>query len=136
MEFRLSTGPAASSWAATNFGVMVEICGIGGRITMLQRSNILVALSAILAGLLFQPVGLRAQSGAGSIQGTIQDATGAAVPACTVHVVNQKTGVTTDTTSNEVGFYSVPGLFAGSYTITFSAAGMKKYEASLTLQNS
>src|SRR5262249_39212886 len=95
---------------------------------MIERWNIFAALIAV-------PVGLLAQSGAGSIQGTIQDPTGAAVPTCAVQVVNQKTGVTNNTTSNEVGFYSVPGLFAGSYTITFSAAGMKKYQASLTLQD-
>ena len=71
---------------------------------------------------------VRAQSGAVSIQGTIQDATGAAVPTCSVHVANQKSGVTTTTTSNEIGCYPVPGLFAGGYTVTFSAAGMKKYE--------
>ena len=77
-----------------------------------------------------------AQSGAGSIQGTVQDATGSALPAAAVHVVNQKTGVINDTTSNAVGFYSVPGLFAGSYTLTFSAPGMKKQQVSMTLQNS
>src|SRR5229473_3603991 len=33
------------------------------------------------------------------------------------------------------GFYSVPGLFAGNYTLTFSAPGMKKYQTSLTLQD-
>src|SRR6184192_1442914 len=98
---------------------------------MLHRLNMLAVLTAILTGLVFQPMKLRAQSGAGSIQGTIQDVSGAAVPGCPVHVVNQKTGVTTDTTSNEIGFYSLPGLFAGSYTITFSASGMKKYEANL-----
>ena len=102
---------------------------------MIQRWNNLAALSAVLAGLLMQPAELLAQSGAGSIQGTIQDMTGAAVPTSVVHVVNQKTGVTNDTSSNEVGFYSVPGLFAGSYTITFSAPGMKKFETTLTLQN-
>jgi len=101
---------------------------------MLQRWNIFLTLFAVTVGLLMQPV-LVAQSGAGSIQGTITDATGAAVPGCSIHVVNQKTGVTTDTTSNEVGFYSVPGLFAGSYTITFSSPGMKKLEVHLTLQN-
>ncbi|MEZ5403746.1 MAG: carboxypeptidase-like regulatory domain-containing protein [Bryobacteraceae bacterium] len=94
------------------------------------------ALAMALAGILIAPVIGLAQSGAGSIQGTIQDPTGAAVPACAVHVLNQKTGVTTDTTSNEVGFYSVRGLFAGSYTITFASPGMKKYEANVTLQNS
>lgn len=102
---------------------------------MIQRLKSLTALAAALAGLMIQPAGLFAQSGAGSIQGTIQDATGAAVPACVIHVVNQKTGVTTDTTSNATGFYSVPGLFAGSYTITFSSPGMKKHEASISLQN-
>jgi hypothetical protein len=102
---------------------------------MIQRLNILAALVAVLAGLVIQPSELFAQSGAGSIQGTVQDATGAAVPTCVVHVLNQKTGVTNDTSANEIGFYSVPGLFAGSYTITFSAPGMKKYEASVTLQN-
>src|SRR5712671_2168244 len=97
--------------------------------------TIFAALIAVLASSLFQPIDVLAQSGAGSIQGTIQDATAAALPGCAVHVVNQKTGVTNDTTSNGAGFYSVPGLFAGSYTVTFSAPGMKKYQASLTLQD-
>ncbi|MEP7362064.1 MAG: TonB-dependent receptor [Acidobacteriota bacterium] len=91
---------------------------------------------AVLAGTLGQPMALFAQSGAGSIQGTVQDATQASIPAAEVHVVNPKTGVTTDTKSNEVGFYSVRGLFAGEYTITFSSPGMKKYETNVALQNS
>jgi len=102
---------------------------------MIQRWHFFAALIVVLTGLLIQPVELLAQSGAGSIQGTIQDATGAAVPTCAVQVINQKTGVTNHTTANEVGFYSVPGLFAGSYTITFRAPGMNKYQASLTLQD-
>ncbi len=96
----------------------------------------LAASIGIFAGLLFQLAPLPAQSGAGSIQGMIQDATGAAIPSCAVRAVNQKTGVTTNTTSNEIGFYSLPGLFAGSYTVTFTGAGMKKYEATITLQSS
>jgi hypothetical protein len=49
-----------------------------------------------------------AQSGAGLIQGTIQDVTGAALPGSTVQVLNKSTGVTISSTSNNVGFYSVP----------------------------
>jgi hypothetical protein len=90
---------------------------------------------AVLAGSLFQPAHLHAQSGAGSIQGTVQDASLAAIPGCQVHVVNQRTGVTTDTTANEVGFYSVRGLFAGTYTISFTSPGMKNFETTVTLQN-
>ena len=76
-----------------------------------------------------------AQSGAGSIQGTVQDSTSSAIPSCQVHIINQSTGVVNDTTSNSSGFYSVPGLFAGSYTVTFTAAGMKKYQTVVALQD-
>ncbi|MBS1829761.1 MAG: TonB-dependent receptor [Acidobacteria bacterium] len=102
---------------------------------MIQRCSIRLACLAAFAGLLHIPAPLSAQSGAGAIQGTIADATDAAIPSCSVHVVNTRTGVAADTTSNEVGFYSVRGLFAGSYTLTFTAAGMKKYETTITLQN-
>jgi hypothetical protein len=75
-----------------------------------------------------------AQSGAGAIQGTVQDSTGAVVAEALIHVVNQKTGRSMDTKSNGAGFYSVPSLFIGNYTLTFSAPGMKKYETSISLQ--
>src|SRR5262245_48737453 len=95
----------------------------------IPKCSILITLIAVLAGSLFDPINVPAQSGAGSIQGTIQDPTNAALPGCAVQVVNQKTGVAYATNSNSAGFYSVPGLFAGSYTITFSAPGMKQYRA-------
>jgi len=97
-----------------------------------MKRDVLVVFAAVLS---VCTVGALAQSGAGSIQGTIQDSTSAAVPGCSVHVVNQGTGVALDTTSNAVGFYSVPGLFAGTYAVTFSAPGMKKYQATVVLQN-
>ena len=81
------------------------------------------------------PAGLFAQSGAGSIQGTVQDASSAAIANCAVHVVNQATNVANDTISNATGFYSVPGLFAGNYSVTFTAPGMKKYQTVIALQN-
>src|ERR1700686_5720460 len=89
----------------------------------------------LLATMIVLPIEMLAQSGAGSIQGTIQDATASAIPGGSVHVVNQSTGVTNDTTSNSGGFYSVPGLFAGNYTVTFSAPGMKKYQTVVPLQD-
>ncbi len=90
---------------------------------------------ALLAAALVLPATLSAQSGAASIQGTVQDSTGAAVPNTAVHVVNQATSVTNNTTANGTGFYAVPGLFAGNYTVTFSAAGMKKYVVKIELQD-
>ena len=76
-----------------------------------------------------------AQSGAGSIQGTIQDITGAALPGATVKVVNQRTGVTIQTSANGVGFYSVPGLFSGEYNLTFTAVGMKQFQTNFKMEN-
>lgn len=74
-----------------------------------------------------------AQSGAGSIQGTIKDATGAVIEGANVHVVNTATGVATDTKSNHTGFYQVPELFTGHYQMTVTAPGMKTYETSIQL---
>jgi hypothetical protein len=90
---------------------------------------------AILAAALTIPSALLAQSGAGTIQGTVQDTTGASIPGCAVHVINQATAVANDTTTNATGFYAVPGLFAGNYMVTFSAPGMKKYQIAVELQN-
>ncbi len=84
-------------------------------------------LAAIAAVLLIATCCLSAsaQSGAGSIQGTVTDSTGAVVPGATIHVVNQATGVAANTTSNGVGFYQVPDLFTGTYTVSVTALNMK-----------
>lgn len=76
-----------------------------------------------------------AQSGAGTIQGTVQDPAGAVIADCAVDVVNVATGVISHTVSNSTGFYVVPNLFVGTYSLTFIAKGMKKYETRLDLQN-
>ncbi len=74
-----------------------------------------------------------AQSGAGSIQGTVTDATGAVIPGASIHVVNDATSVAIDTKSNSVGFYLVPELFTGHYTVTVTAPNMKTNLASVEL---
>jgi hypothetical protein len=99
---------------------------IDRRVVVISRY---LLVSALLTG------SLAAQSGAGSIQGTVKDASGAAIPHCPVHVVSQATNAANNTVTNSSGFYSVPGLFAGDYTITFSAPGMKAYQTTLSLQD-
>ncbi|MGH9598451.1 MAG: carboxypeptidase regulatory-like domain-containing protein, partial [Terracidiphilus sp.] len=74
-----------------------------------------------------------AQSGAGSIQGTVSDPTGAVIPGAAIRVVNQATNVTVNTKSNRVGFYQAPGLFTGTYVVSISAQGMKTYVRTLDL---
>ncbi|HEY4355792.1 MAG TPA: carboxypeptidase-like regulatory domain-containing protein, partial [Acidobacteriaceae bacterium] len=93
------------------------------------RLGALLLLVALLSG-----GALQAQSGAGAIQGTITDATGAKIKGAAVHIVNAATGVTHDTVTNGVGFYSVEALFAGDYNVTVSASGFKQNEHHATLQ--
>jgi hypothetical protein len=89
----------------------------------------------VLPALLLAPGSAAAQSGAGSIQGTVADPTGAILPGSKIQIVNVATGTTIESVANGAGFYSVPGLFAGQYTVTFSAPGMKKYQIAVSLQD-
>ena len=98
-----------------------------------RKSNVPIFTIAIVLGIAISVPSVLAQSGAGSIQGTVTDATGAVIRAAAVRVVNRATGVVTDTKSNNVGFYQVPGLFTGTYRITFTAPGMKTYTTSIQL---
>lgn len=98
---------------------------------MTQRLHVVVAALALLCA----PIHLLAQSGAGTIQGTVQDATSAAIPGATIQALNTATGVSVETTSNDGGFFAVKGLLAGSYRLTVAAPGMKKSENTITVQN-
>jgi hypothetical protein len=94
------------------------------------QSSILLLLAAVLA---FVSAPAIAQSGAGSIQGTVKDSTGAIIPGAIIHVVNTATHVAYDTKSNSTGFYQAPGLFTGRYALTVTAPGMKTYKTSIEL---
>ncbi|MDR3724286.1 MAG: carboxypeptidase-like regulatory domain-containing protein [Terracidiphilus sp.] len=83
--------------------------------------------------LLFFTTASFAQSGAGAIQGTVSDQTGAVIPGATVHVVNQGTNVAAVAKTNNVGFYQVPNLFTGQYIVTVTAPGMKTFKTSIEL---
>src|ERR1700722_803177 len=74
-----------------------------------------------------------AQSGAGAIQGTVTDSTGAVIPGAAIHVANQDTGVGADTKSSAAGSYQVPGLFTGTYIVTVTAPGMETYQRTIDL---
>ncbi|MGH9605891.1 MAG: carboxypeptidase regulatory-like domain-containing protein [Terracidiphilus sp.] len=92
-----------------------------------------ILTAAALLGLAVCVPNLQAQSGAGSIQGTVTDATGAVIPGASVSAVNTATNVTVGTRSNGVGFFVVPGLNTGTYTVTVTAPGMKTYKRTIEL---
>lgn len=91
-----------------------------------------LAIAALVGLAICGPAAL-AQSGAGSIQGTVQDQTGAVIPSASITVTNHATNVKVATKSNSVGFYLVPGLFTGTYTVSVSTPGMKTYNRVIDL---
>jgi hypothetical protein len=95
--------------------------------------NVPILAIAVVLGLVLCSTAVLAQSGAGSIQGTVTDSTGAVISGASIHVVQQGTNAMADTKSNNVGFYQVPNLFTGTYDVTITAPGMKTYQTTVEL---
>ena len=85
-------------------------------------------ISWVLASVL-----VRAQTGTGSIQGTVRDTTGAVIPGAKVVLVQSQTAVTFSGQTNSAGFYVFPAVQRGPYELTVESAGMETWKASLTL---
>ena len=99
-----------------------------------QRRNTLFLTAAIAAfAIAVCSSTILAQSGAGSIQGTVTDQTGAVIQGASIEVVNKATGVVSHTKSNQVGFFQAPELFTGTYDLTVTTPNMKTYERSVEL---
>ena len=61
-----------------------------------------------------------------SLQGTVLDPKGAAVAGAKITVVEAGTGLMRETVSSDEGFYRIPLLPPGKYTVTVEAAGFVK----------
>jgi len=99
-----------------------------------RKMSVRILAAVMVLGLALFCMAAFAQSGAGAIQGTVTDSTNAVISGARVHVVNQATTEATDTKSNSVGYYQVPELFTGTYSVTVTAPGMKTYTTSIELQ--
>src|SRR2546426_4359064 len=72
-----------------------------------------------------------AQTGRGTIQGVVRDASQAVVPAAHVVLTNTGTRVSQTGQTNEVGFYYFGAVQPGPYTLNVEVAGFKKWEGKL-----
>jgi hypothetical protein len=80
-----------------------------------------LALAALCAPALAQTV-------TGNISGTVTDPSGAVIPGATVTATNQATNVSTPSTTNRDGIYSIRFLQVGRYKVTVEAKGFTKLE--------
>jgi hypothetical protein len=98
------------------------------------RARRSVVCLAIVLGLSV-PALLTAQSTGGRIVGRIADPTGAVLANVKVTAVNDATGVSRDTKTNDSGDYVFPEVPVGEYTFSFELTGFKKeVRRSVTLQ--
>ena len=75
-----------------------------------------------------------AQTGLGVVRGVVTDAAAAAIPAASVTLTHQETGVARQAQSNEVGLFEFPGVPIGDYALTVTVEGFKKWETTFNLQ--
>jgi len=74
------------------------------------------------------------QSSTATLSGTVRDQTGAVIPDASVSLTNTATNINVKSTANQVGFYIFPGLIPGPYRLSVEAAGMQRFEGSITMQ--
>lgn len=108
----------------------------GGQILTQFLSSPMVRTAAFLL-LLFAiqlPVFAQVQA-TGTISGHVTDGTGAALAGVKVNITERDTGITDTTVTNSGGYYSVPLLKPGTYSVSVTASGFKtSIHSNLTLQ--
>jgi hypothetical protein len=85
--------------------------------TLLQSCVLIILFSSIVLS----------QETRSTILGTVKDSSGAVVAGATVDIVNTDTNTTSKVATNESGYFEAPYLLPGTYTITVTASGFKKY---------
>src|SRR5574340_688587 len=76
---------------------------------------------------------LMAQTGSGTVQGIVKDASSAVVAGADVTIVHTATSRKYSTTTNDVGFFGFPPVQSGSYEITVGAPGMQSWAGKFLL---
>jgi hypothetical protein len=88
----------------------------------MRRSSVLLLIICLLVAM-----SAAAQNITGTIQGTVTDSQGAAVPNATVTITNAGTGDTRTLTTSSQGFYTAPELQVGTYDVTVKQSSFKSF---------
>jgi hypothetical protein len=91
---------------------------------MSKKLTFFYLISFLSISLALSPRAL-AQQTLGGITGTISDDSGAVIPGATVKVVGDQTNLTRTMDTSDTGFYLIPNLPIGSYTITVTHTGFE-----------
>src|SRR5690349_6942382 len=87
-------------------------------------------LTTLLTASLMFALAAHAQTSRGTVSGTVQDPSGAAIPAAQVKLTGIDTGVRLSTVSNETGVYRFDAVDLGIYALQVTHAGFQTYVGS------
>src|SRR5687767_13254820 len=88
---------------------------------------VLTLLAALAALVLIAPRA-HAQLTRGAINGTVRDEAGAAIAGATVKASDPTKNITREATTNDEGFFRIPALEPGTYTVTVQGTGFGTLE--------
>ena len=86
-----------------------------------------LSLALVLVVATFAPFALTQTAGTASVQGTVTDPTGAAIPNAKVLFTNTDTGTSRDTVSDSSGLFSLPNVPVGPYSLAVEAPGFSGF---------
>src|SRR5260370_12330233 len=89
-----------------------------------------VGAGAVAAGFIWG----QSITGSGTIQGTVKDSGGGAIPKAQAAVTPLETGEVTRNQTNAAGSFATPPLQIGKYKVRVSVPGMKNWESTLELE--
>lgn len=100
------------------------------RFTYLKAPVLAFAISLGAGSMLLTLQTAQCQVTTAAIHGTVTDPSGAVVPGAKITALNTATGISTETTANQSGYYTFPSLqVGGPYRITIQAPGFMKFQS-------
>lgn len=90
--------------------------------------RILTAILVLIASLGLTTLPTFPQGLTGQVSGTVLDQSGGAVPGVSLTLTSKSTGQIRTTRTNSDGYFVIPELLPGIYSLSAEAAGFKKYE--------
>src|SRR5215813_3308865 len=94
---------------------------------MKWRSSLLPAMAITILLSCVNQAFSQATTSFAQLNGTVQDANGAAIVKASITLRNLDTNRAYTATSNDVGYYIVPNLAPGRFDLTVTSAGFGKY---------
>jgi hypothetical protein len=97
--------------------------------------RIITTLATLVALFAFFAASLSGQSITGNLVGNVSDSSGGVIAGATVTATNTATGVATATKTEAAGFYTIPNLPPGTYSVKVESKGFKTAESPSNVVN-